>query len=304
MKILRTTILLLALTATVLPANLPAQVPDYQLLEPSIFPEAPETIKVDVYFTKIYQVALSAAVILAFLMLVIAGIQYTATGVSESAKTDAKKRFQEALTGLLLALGSWLILNTINPQLAKPSALAPTGGGEVSREPPPAEPTGPPTSGQACIDYWRPKQDGMNVYKTSPLMQQLIDYVRQKMGADASKLGAAYTFEQSQPWCNDLVGVGRLCGITCQHRALSRHYGRQSFCSGGISSPYCGSNAVDFTMGSDSPDNSVQYGDRVIGYAREFTASRGMSLRSFCEPPGGGSVACSSGLADHIHIEI
>ena len=122
MKYLVFTILFLSILAAG-PSFLLAQ-QDYKLLEPSIFPEAPETIKVDVYFTKIYQVALSAAVILAVLMLVIAGIQYTATGVSESAKTDAKKRFQEALTGLLLALGSWLILNTINPQLAKPSALA------------------------------------------------------------------------------------------------------------------------------------------------------------------------------------
>jgi len=47
-----------------------------------------------------------------------AGIEYI---ISESMDTkgDAKKRIQAALTGLAIALVSYILLNTINPDLLK-----------------------------------------------------------------------------------------------------------------------------------------------------------------------------------------
>src|SRR3989344_5683167 len=95
---------------------------NYTLLEP--IPDtqnqgggkAPTAVQ---YLQRIYYFALMSAVILAILMLVIAGAEYTAAGVSPSAKEDAKKRIMYALGGLLLALLSWLILNTINPDILK-----------------------------------------------------------------------------------------------------------------------------------------------------------------------------------------
>ena len=78
--------------------------------------ETPNAVE---YLQRVYYFALTAAVILAILMLVIAGAEYTAAGVSPSAKEDAKKRIMYALGGLLLALLSWLILNTINPDILK-----------------------------------------------------------------------------------------------------------------------------------------------------------------------------------------
>ena len=53
----------------------------------------------------------------AFIALIIAGFQYL-TSVGDPARMkDAMDRIKSTLLGLVLLLGSWLILNTINPEL-------------------------------------------------------------------------------------------------------------------------------------------------------------------------------------------
>lgn len=56
------------------------------------------------------------AIVVAVVQLVIGGMQYALSEVITS-KQDAKERIMSAIYGLLLALLSWLILNTINPNL-------------------------------------------------------------------------------------------------------------------------------------------------------------------------------------------
>lgn len=60
-------------------------------------------------------VAVAGAV--AVLMAVIGGTQYVAAGISPDAKSDAKNRITNAFIGLALILTSYLILNSINPNL-------------------------------------------------------------------------------------------------------------------------------------------------------------------------------------------
>lgn len=62
------------------------------------------------------------AAVVAVVQLVIGGMQYS---LSEglTSKEDAKDRIWAAIWGLLLALLSWLILNTINTNLVACSAL-------------------------------------------------------------------------------------------------------------------------------------------------------------------------------------
>lgn len=74
------------------------------------------------YLSTVYGVALSITVALAVLMIVIAGVQYTVSWASPSAKGEAKSRIWNAIGGLVLALASYLILRTINPAfLAAPT---------------------------------------------------------------------------------------------------------------------------------------------------------------------------------------
>lgn len=62
---------------------------------------------------------LYAAGILAVFMLVIGGVQYVLAGSTGNPEkiSDAQSRLISALGGLILALGAWIILYTINPKL-------------------------------------------------------------------------------------------------------------------------------------------------------------------------------------------
>ncbi|OHA48717.1 MAG: hypothetical protein A2806_01160 [Candidatus Terrybacteria bacterium RIFCSPHIGHO2_01_FULL_48_17] len=55
--------------------------------------------------------------ILALIMLVVGGVQFTASAIDPEARTQARNRIRAALTGLLLALVSFVLLYTLNPDL-------------------------------------------------------------------------------------------------------------------------------------------------------------------------------------------
>jgi len=70
------------------------------------------------YLSWLFKFMLAAAAFLALVQIVIGGVEMIIGGASETARSDAKKRISDALWGLGLALASWLILYTINPDLA------------------------------------------------------------------------------------------------------------------------------------------------------------------------------------------
>jgi len=71
------------------------------------------------YAQNAFNVSIGAAGILAVLMMVVAGIQYTLSYASESQKTDARNRINSAITGLLIVISAYLVLYTINPDLVR-----------------------------------------------------------------------------------------------------------------------------------------------------------------------------------------
>jgi len=70
------------------------------------------------YLNRIYKLGIAITGILAVLFIVIGGFQYM---LSESVfdKGAGRDKITAALGGLILALASWMILNTINPDLIK-----------------------------------------------------------------------------------------------------------------------------------------------------------------------------------------
>jgi hypothetical protein len=68
------------------------------------------------YLNIIIKLVIGFAAVLAMVMITMGGIEYM-TAELVSGKEEGKERITHALLGLLLALGSFLILNTINPQL-------------------------------------------------------------------------------------------------------------------------------------------------------------------------------------------
>ena len=122
----------------------------YCLLAP-LTPDQTKPVDLGTYLATMFRIFIAVAGILATLMIIIAGFQYMMSEAGAS-KAEAKKKIWNAILGLLLALGSYAILNTINPNLVNVSftlepveivSTAPTTpGGGISTSTPPTDDTG------------------------------------------------------------------------------------------------------------------------------------------------------------------
>ena len=70
------------------------------------------------YLNPMINIFIGICAVLAVIMILFGGIQYM-TSELISSKEEGKERIEHAVLGLLLALGAWSILNTINPNLLK-----------------------------------------------------------------------------------------------------------------------------------------------------------------------------------------
>ena len=91
---------------------------NYTLLEP-ISDTATGAVDFATYMKEMFIFLVGLAVMSSVIMLVLAAVEYSASGASEAAKKDATDRIQNTMIGLLLALGAYLILNVINPNLVE-----------------------------------------------------------------------------------------------------------------------------------------------------------------------------------------
>ncbi|MEI6190912.1 MAG: hypothetical protein WCP24_00915 [bacterium] len=80
------------------------------------FTPTPGANQLGQFLSQAFQFGLAIAAALAVIMIVWGGVEIM---LSESvfAKDDGKKKIKDAIYGLLLALVSWLILYTINPNI-------------------------------------------------------------------------------------------------------------------------------------------------------------------------------------------
>ena len=70
------------------------------------------------YLNMAIAIFIGICAVLAVIMIIIGGLEYM-TSELISNKEHGKERITNAIFGLLLALGAWTILNTINPNLLK-----------------------------------------------------------------------------------------------------------------------------------------------------------------------------------------
>lgn len=70
------------------------------------------------YISAGYVYVLGFGILLCVLLMMIAGVQWMFSGMA-SVASDAKEKLRNSLLGLLLLVGSYTLLNTINPQLTK-----------------------------------------------------------------------------------------------------------------------------------------------------------------------------------------
>ena len=69
------------------------------------------------YIARLYQFALMLSGMLAFGMIIYGAIQYTVSAGNTTQQSDARDRITQALWGVALLLGAYLILYTIDPKL-------------------------------------------------------------------------------------------------------------------------------------------------------------------------------------------
>jgi hypothetical protein len=105
----------------------------YQQLSPITGPDNKslvDTTSFSSYLQSAYRIGIGACFVLGVIMFTWAGIEYV---VSESmnSKADGKARMTAALTGLAIALVSYILLYTINPDLLKFSDLNVTSNVET-----------------------------------------------------------------------------------------------------------------------------------------------------------------------------
>ncbi len=85
------------------------------------------------YILKVIRLVMGIIGVLAVLMIIVGGIEYMST-VSIGEKEGAKSRITNALFGLLLALASYLVLNTINPNLVNINIGVPSATVSITGE--------------------------------------------------------------------------------------------------------------------------------------------------------------------------
>ncbi len=94
---------------------------DYELLAPLgefKFFNSKEDCAFGRYLEIMINIFLGICAVLAMVMIIMGGIEYM-TSELVSSKENGKNQITQAIFGLLLALGAWLILNQINPNLLK-----------------------------------------------------------------------------------------------------------------------------------------------------------------------------------------
>lgn len=88
----------------------------YNLLAPIGDLESVSSMNISDYFSLMLKIIIGLCAVSAVIMIVIGGIQYMGKD-SIFGKAEAKGKIINAITGLIIALGSYALLNTINPDL-------------------------------------------------------------------------------------------------------------------------------------------------------------------------------------------
>ncbi len=102
---------------------------------------------------RIFTIMLVVAIILAVVFMIIGGARY-ATGDSLGSKMGGKEIITNAITGLLFALLSWLLLNIVNPDLLRFTLSIPNIGNKLTYGT--STPVGGPTNtipGEGCSGF-------------------------------------------------------------------------------------------------------------------------------------------------------
>ena len=168
-KLVSILLFFLATLSSLLPSLALAAPATYQLLAPIGSLTGAVTLKE--YIQGVFITAIGLAGIIAVIMIVICGIKLMGSG-SVAGKSEAKQCIWNAIFGILIAVGSWLLLNTINPLLLKndteltvttSTTVAPGGADPAKAQPLPKE--------NGCFFEWKEISSGNTSYAKSGTLE-------------------------------------------------------------------------------------------------------------------------------------
>ncbi len=185
------------------------------------------------YVNFLFRIAISALVIISVVMIMVAGIEYM-TVESIFGRSQAKARIKNAMGGLILALASYTILYTINPNLVDIGALdnmdvAKIDG--VGGDPDPNDSTIQNVGEKQCVmveSPWGAPQHKLNQlgikcgsnYSLSDIAQSFVGHVTYRYGAKGGKFPSNTTAclidgTNKDDKCKNDKGEMQRCGDFC-----------------------------------------------------------------------------------------
>ncbi|GEM_PF-1873257 len=253
------------------------------------------------FVSNFYTFSLMIAGILAFGAIVYGGVKYTFAAGNPSGQSEGKEWVKSALLGLLLLVGAYVILNTINPGLVKSgsSCLSALPGIAPSPSPSPTPPNdGLPPPNSCTTDLRTVATSNHEPFPATNAsdLTQLMNCITTSPKLAGVPLGSVATYDHDHPTCNYTRG-NKVCDTICSHAVSSCHYGGHGGTQGAL--------AVDYGMTPGAGNGGEKaFGPKVIEVALQCGAK---SARCEGRVVVNGqavvrSVDCGDPAADHVHI--
>ncbi|MDD5152527.1 MAG: peptidoglycan DD-metalloendopeptidase family protein [Candidatus Pacebacteria bacterium] len=207
---------------------------------PGITKEGIASSGVHNYLSGVFALVIALAGALAVLILVVGGVQYVASGITPDQKGRAKERIKNALIGLALILGSWLILNSINPALKSPALQS-------------LPPVGVEASLQAIKD-----QQAMN----EKILKDFADFAKEQADFEASA-GQQQNFVPSYTERTGPGVAGYVSPVPSSGNCLTQPFGYTSYALESGIYPKNFHDGIDFGVGSGTEIKSIANGEVV-----------------------------------------
>lgn len=216
---------------TIIPPNPAPTIQDTGTLSnlpglPDSSPDAPHQLQS--FLQALFNILIMVAGILAILMIVIGAITYLSAGAL-SGKETGREMMTGAVFGLILALGAWVIINTINPNLASDLSIeiplarlhVPEGGASVYGTSPTASGDGYITAFQlpTGLGFDCPSSGGSAAVPS--IIDSFVGKVAYRWGGKGGPLPAGASFplspsETNNPFtCKNDAGENVPCNTFC-----------------------------------------------------------------------------------------
>lgn len=225
-------------------------------------------------FQELYNLGVQVAVALAFLMLIIGGVEYMLSGTVQG-KLRGKKRIADAIIGLVILFLSGTVLYWINPNIFKATLTLPVVKINIqkAKEVPAPAPAPTPAPGQGGLD-WKNRTLEQLIYASEEL-SNLTSCLDQK----AKEAGISITVTA-------IVDLDTLKGYDCfhnwaqppcEHRKNSCHYGGRTCRGKSYAVDLVGDINSIISLSQLCGGNPVNEGDHVHVYADDAKMKCGCS---------------------------